>query len=197
VDVSELPPDRFFEASVVLADAYLDDPGWVAVGPDNPKRRHAYTRRICRGSLNIVERWGGTIWHVQRDGRVAGVLTSCDPGQWPPPEVRATLMAALGPVLAGPTVLWRSLVADNAMHKHHPPDPHFYVWMLAVSPKHQRTGIGRALLNTALERADGFDTFTYLETAKPENLPYYSSFGFRETGVTTLPRNAPIWFMMR
>jgi ribosomal protein S18 acetylase RimI-like enzyme len=100
-------------------------------------------------------------------------------------------------MLAGPGVLWRSLVADNAMHKHHPEEPHFYVWMLAVSPKHQRTGIGRALLNTALERADGFGTFTYLETAKPENLPYYSSFGFRETGVTTLPRNAPIWFMMR
>jgi ribosomal protein S18 acetylase RimI-like enzyme len=197
VDVSELPPERFDEASVVLADAYLDDPGWVAVGPDNPKRRHAYTRRICRGSLNIVARWGGTIWHVQRDGRVAGVLTSCDPGQWPPPEIRATLMAARGPMLAGPGVLWRSLVADNAMHKHHPEEPHFYVWMLAVSPKHQRTGIGRALLNTALERADGFGTFTYLETAKPENLPYYSSFGFRETGVTTLPRNAPIWFMMR
>jgi ribosomal protein S18 acetylase RimI-like enzyme len=106
-------------------------------------------------------------------------------------------MAALGPALAGPTVLLRSLVADNAMHKHHPEDPHFYVWMLAVSPKHQRTGVGRALLNTGLARAEELGTYTYLETANPDNLPYYASFGFRETGETSLPRGAPIWFMIR
>jgi ribosomal protein S18 acetylase RimI-like enzyme len=197
VDVTELPRERFDEASVVLADAYQDDPGWISVGPDDPRRRHAYTRRICRGSLAIVDRWGGPIWHVQRDGQVAGVLTSCDPGQWPPPSLRATLMAALGPVLAGPSVLWRSLAADNVMHKHHPHDEHLYVWMLAVSPRHQRTGIGRALLSTALERAEELGTYAYLETAKPDNLPYYASFGFRETGQAPLPRGAPIWFMMR
>jgi GNAT superfamily N-acetyltransferase len=197
VDVTELPRDRFDEASVVLADAYLDDPGWVAVGPDDRRRRHAYTRRVCRGALAVVASWGGRIWQVQRDGRVAGVLTSCDPGQWPPPQLRATAKQALGPTLAGPAVLWRSLVADSEMHKHHPEEPHFFVWYLAVAPRHQRTGIGHALLNTALARADELGSQTYLETAKPENLPYYASFGFRELGETTLPRGAPIWFMMR
>jgi GNAT superfamily N-acetyltransferase len=197
VDVVDLPRDRFDEASVVLADAYLDDPGWVAVGPRDRGRRHAYTRRVCRGALAIVERWGGRIWHVERDGEVAGVLTSCDPGQWPPPALRATALQALGPALAGPAVLYRSLVADAAMHRHHPEEPHFFVWMLAVSPRHQRTGVGRALLATALERAEQLDAFAYLETANPDNLPYYSSFGFRQTGQTELPRKAPIWFMMR
>jgi predicted N-acetyltransferase YhbS len=56
-----------------------------------------------------------------------------------------------------------------------------------VSPRHQRTGVGRALLNTALARADELGTDAYLETAKPENLPYYASFGFREIGETKLP----------
>jgi ribosomal protein S18 acetylase RimI-like enzyme len=197
VDVTELPPDRFDEASVVLADAYLDDPGWVSVGPGNRRRRHTYTRRVCRGALSVVGRWGGRIWQVQRDGAVAGVLTSTDPGQWPPPELRATAYQALGPTLAGPVVLWRSLAADAAMHKHHPREPHFFVWMLAVSPRHQRSGVGRALLTTALERAESLETFTYLETANPENLPYYASFGFRQVGEAALPRGAPIWFMMR
>lgn len=193
----DLPRERFDEASVVLADGYLDDPGWVAVGPDDRARRHSYTRRVCRGALSIVDRWGGRIWCVQRDGAVAGVLTSCDPGQWPPPQLRSIGKQALGPMLAGPAVLWRSLAADAAMHKHHPEDPHFYVWMLAVSPQHQRTGVGRALLNTALKRAEEFGLPAYLETANPENLPYYSSFGFRETGEAKLPRDTPIWFMMR
>jgi GNAT superfamily N-acetyltransferase len=197
VDVTELPRERFDEASLVLADAYLDDPGWVAVGPRHRGRRHAYTRRVCRGALTIVERWGGRIWHVEREGEVAGVLTSCDPGQWPPPQLRATALQALGPTLAGPSTLYRSLVADAAMHKHHPDDPHFFVWMLGVSPRHQRTGVGRALLSTALGRADELATDAYLETANPDNLPYYGSFGFREIGGTKLPRGAPIWFMMR
>jgi ribosomal protein S18 acetylase RimI-like enzyme len=106
-------------------------------------------------------------------------------------------MQALGPTLAGPAVLWRSLVADAEMHKHHPHDEHFFVWMLAVSPRHQRSGVGRALLTTALERAEELGTYTYLETANPDNLPYYASFGFQQTGETKLPRNAPIWFMIR
>jgi GNAT superfamily N-acetyltransferase len=197
VDVLDLPRERFDDASVVLADAYLDDPGWVAVGPRDRGRRHRYTRRVCRGALTVVERFGGRIWHVQRDGQVAGVLSSCDPGQWPPPQLRTTALQALGPALAGPATFYRSVVADAAMHKHHPPEPHFYVWMLVVSPRHQRTGVGRALLTTALERAEELDAFTYLETANPDNLPYYGSFGFRQTGQTQLPRGAPIWFMMR
>jgi ribosomal protein S18 acetylase RimI-like enzyme len=83
------------------------------------------------------------------------------------------------------------------MHKYHPNEAHFFVWMLAVSPRHQRSGVGRALLSTALERAESLETFTYLETANPENLPYYASFGFCQVGEAELPRGAPIWFMMR
>jgi ribosomal protein S18 acetylase RimI-like enzyme len=197
VDVVELPPERFDAASRVLADAYLDDPGWVSVGPRDSARRHSFTRRVCRGALSVVDRWGGHIWQVERDGGVAGVLTSADPGQWPPPQFRAIAYQAVGPTLAGPGVLWRSLASDSTMHKHHPKEPHFYVWMLAVAPKHQRTGVGRALLQAALERAEELRAFAYLETAKPDNLPYYASFGFREVGEARLPRGAPIWFMMR
>jgi GNAT superfamily N-acetyltransferase len=195
--VFDLPRERFGEASVVLADGYLDDPAWVAVGPDERGRRHAYTRRVCRGALSVVDRWGGCIWGAERDGALVGVLTSCDPGQWPPPQARAVFRQARGPLLAGPAVLRRSLAADAAMHRHHPEDPHFYVWMLAVAPEHQRTGVGRALLNTALERAGEFGLPAYLETGNRENLPYYASFGFREVGEARLPRDARIWFMMR
>jgi GNAT superfamily N-acetyltransferase len=197
MDVTALPPDRFGEASVVMADAFLDDPGWKAVGPDDPARRHGYIRRVCRGSLEVVRRFGGPIWQVERDGRVAGVLSSLDPGQWPPPQLRATLHQALGPALAGPGVLWRSLAADSAMHKGHPDEDHLFVWMLTVSPSAQRSGVGRALLSTALERAAAKGVPTYLDTANPANLPYYGSFGFEPTGQTELPRGAALWFMYR
>ena len=180
-----------------MADAFLDDPGWSAVGPDNPKRRHAYIRRVCSAVLSIIARRGGFIWHVERQGGVAGVLAGLDPGQWPPPQLRSLGAQALGPVLGGPSVLWRSLRADGAMHMGHPDEEHVFVWILTVSPTAQRSGIGRALLSTALARAEELGVPAYLDTAKQANLPYYGSFGFEPVGQTELPRGAPLWFMFR
>jgi GNAT superfamily N-acetyltransferase len=197
VEVLDLPRQRFGEASVVMADAFLDDPGWAAVGPDDRDRRHTYIRRVCRGVLNVTARRRGHNWHVERDGRVAGVLSGLEPGDWPPPQLSATLAQAHGPVLAGPRVLWRSLGGDAAMHKGHPEEPHVFVWMLAVAPQAQRTGVGRALLSKAIERAEQLQVPTYLDTANPDNLPYYGSFGFDPRGQTQLPRGAPLWFMFR
>src|SRR5262249_42759958 len=77
----------------------------------------------------------------------------------------------------------------------HPDEEHFFVWILTVAPAAQRTGVGRALLQTALARAAELGVPTYLDTAKPENLPYYGSFGFEPGGPTLLPRGAPLWFM--
>jgi GNAT superfamily N-acetyltransferase len=197
VNVADLPPERFDEASHVMADAFVDDPGWIAVGPDDRDRLHRYIRRVCRGSLSVAIRSGGHVWHVERDGRVAGVLSSLDPGQWPPPQIRSIASQALGPTLAGPAVLWRSLSADSVMHAGHPEEPHVFVWMLTVAPALQRAGVGRALLTHAIERAEGLGVSTYLDTANPANLPYYGSFGFEPTGERGLPRGATLWFMHR
>jgi predicted N-acetyltransferase YhbS len=68
--------------------------------------------------------------------------------------------------------------------------------MLTVAPAAQRTGVGRALLATALARAEQLGVPTYLDTAKADNLPYYGSFGFEQIGQTTLPRGAPLWWML-
>jgi ribosomal protein S18 acetylase RimI-like enzyme len=197
VEVLDLPRERFGEASVVMADAFLDDPGWCAVGPDDPARRHRYIRRVCHGILNVVARRGGNNWHVERDGKTVGVTATLDPGQWPPPQISSLAAQAIGPVLGGPRVMLRSLGADNAMHRGHPDDLHFFVWMLTVAPTAQRSGVGRALLSKALERAQEFGVPTHLDTAKPANLPYYRSFGFECVGETQLPRGAPLWFMFR
>jgi GNAT superfamily N-acetyltransferase len=197
VDVRELPAQRFAEASVVIADAFVDDPGWVDVGPDDPVRRHRYIRRVGAGILRVIDRWGGPIWFVELDGRIAGVLSSMDPGQWPPPLVRALVFQASGPILAGPAVLWRSFGGDGALHRGHPDEPHLFVWTLTVAPDYQRRGVGRALMAKAFERASAQQVPTYLDTANPDNLPYYGSLGFEAVGETKLPRGAPLWFMYR
>ena len=37
--VEALAPAHYRAAAVVLADAFLDDPGWVAVGPRSDRAR--------------------------------------------------------------------------------------------------------------------------------------------------------------
>lgn len=36
-------------AAAVYADAFVDDPGWIDVGPRGRGRRWHYARRICGG----------------------------------------------------------------------------------------------------------------------------------------------------
>ena len=76
----------------------------------------------------------------------------------------------------------------------HPPEPHVFLWFLAVDPARQRGGVGRALLSQVFEDAARPSTWT---PSNPANLPYYASFGFEEIGSGDLPRGARMWFMRR
>ena len=73
-------------------------------------------------------------------------------------------------------------------------EEHVYLWFLAVDPKHQRGGVGRALLARVHEEATAP---VYLDTANPANVPYYASNGYEETGRRPAPRGARMWFMTR
>lgn len=180
----------------MLADAFLDDPGWRAVGPRRRQARWRYIHRTCLGAIRVGARWGGPSWCVVEDGVPAAVLTGCAPGRWPPPQLRSALYLAPGPLLAGPAPLRRSLRAQRVIEAAHPTYPHFLVWMFAVSPARQRRGFGRLLMGQALAWADRELAPAYLWTGNPDNLPYYRSHGFevlREADVS----GATNWFMER
>ena len=184
-------------AARVLADAFLDDPGWVAVGPRRASARWKYIYRTCLGGIRVGARWGGPSWCIAEDDRPIAVLTGCAPGLWPTPTVRSALLTAPGPVLAGPSPLLRSLGAQRVIEAHNPDYPHFLVFMFAVSPDHQRLGLGGRLMREAIGRADADAVPAYLWTANPDNLPYYRSHGFDVTGEATIPGGVPNWFMER
>jgi GNAT superfamily N-acetyltransferase len=152
----------------VLADAFIDDPGWVSVGPRRRRSRWRYIYRTCLGAIRVGERWCGPSWCVTEDGDPVAVLTGCAPGIWPPPELRTLLMLSPGPVLAGPLVLGRS-----------------------------RSGLGRRLMAEALARADEAAVPAYLWTSNPDNVPYYRSHGYEVIGECTIPGGAHNWYMER
>ncbi len=196
IEVAELTPPLRRDAVRVLADAFLHDPAWVAIGP----RRTAVRARLLQRYYEIVVgealRWGGPHWCALRNGAVVGVaLTYTDGTRFPPPY--ATLREAPPFLLAGPGPGLRAAYVDHAMKRAHPRHAHLLLWYLAAHPDSQRQGIGRSLLQHVIAEAKHRELPIYLDTTKLENIAYYTSFGFQQIGDTRLPRNARAWFMHR
>lgn len=182
--------------AALYGDAFVDDPGWVAVGPDGRERRRRYARRVCGGQAWAARRAGGEVLVARDDGVPTAACVYFPPGAVPL-SLLVTIGEAPGAALAGPRVVARSLRADARLQAAHPDEPHLFVSLLAAHPDHQRGGRGRALLNAAIEEATRLGVPTYLDTANPANVPYYRSFGFAETGRTELPRGATLWSLLR
>jgi len=180
----------------VYGDAFVDDPGWIAAGPSGRERRRRYVRRVCSGEVWAAPRAGGTVL-VTRDAGVPSAAVIFYPPDALPLSLKITVAESPGAMLAGPHVIARSLRADSTLQHAHPDEPHLFVSKLAAHPDHQRGGRGRALLTAAIEQAEALEVPTYLDTANPDNLPYYRSFGFVLTGEHSLPRGATLWSLLR
>ena len=65
-----------------------------------------------------------------------------------------------------------------------PLEPHYYLGVLGVTPEARCTGTGGALLQAfcRLSADDPRSNGVYLETANPDNLPFYAHHGFDVSG---------------
>ena len=198
MQIRHLVRDEFDAAARLFADAFLHDPGWVAVGPDRAGHRHGVLRRYHRTALEVIQRYGGPIYGAFDEdaggrGQLTGVAATFAAGLYPPPSW-TIIRFVPGFLLAGPAPIVRGLRFSAVQEKGHPHDEHVYLWFLAVDPSHQRGGVGRALLARVY---GGAAAPVYLDTANPANVPYYASNGFEEIGRADGPRGASMWFMTR
>ena len=149
--------------------------------------------RYHRAAIGVVHRHGGPLYGALRGDRLAGVAVTFAAGRYPPPP-RTFVRYIPGFLAAGPAPIVRGLRTSSIQDTGHPSEPHAFLWFLAVDPDHQRSGVGRALLERVFEDAEAP---VYLDTTNPDNVPYYASFGFEEIGRAPLPRGATMWFMRR
>ena len=191
--IRHLERDEFDAAARLFADAFLHDPGWVAVGPDRAGHRHGVLRRYHRTALDVIQRYGGPIYGAFDEDTLTGVAATFGAGLYPPPSWTVVRFVP-GFLLAGPGPIVRGLRFSAVQERGHPHDAHVYLWFLAVDPKRQRGGVGRALLARVYEDAE---VPVYLDTANPANVPYYASNGYAELGRADGPRGASMWFMQR
>ena len=78
----------------------------------------------------------------------------------------------------------------DAMEKHHPHDDHYYLAFVAVAPRFQGMGLGSAVLEATLKRADETHMPAYLENSNPKNTRLYERAGF-VTQKNISPNGAP------
>ncbi|MET0973304.1 MAG: GNAT family N-acetyltransferase, partial [Thermoleophilaceae bacterium] len=195
MQIRKLRRDELEEGARIMTAAFVDDPAWIAIGPDRRRHRRAVIHLYHRAVLRITWRYGSPIFGAYAaTGELAAIATTWPVGTYPPPQ--ATFAAYVPAfVLAGPAPSVRGLRTSVIQEHGHPDEPHLYLGFLCVDPPRQRGGFGRALLARVYESAEGAPV--YLDTANPANLPYYASNGFELIGEAALPRGARMWFLER
>lgn len=176
--VVPLPAARLDEAADALAAAFMNDPLQSYTFPDADERR-----RLSPPHFAALLRYGLTAGHVLAPATPGGGASV-----WIPPDAAPTDemfaesgLSRLGELLGADAAGRFGRVIDfvEPFHKAAMPEPHWYVMVVGVAPAFQGQGLGHALLQPMLDRADAAGEPCYLETTQPKNVTFYQRLGFR------------------
>src|SRR5215469_5302858 len=202
--VSVLFPNQFEEAAIALGRAFVRDPALMAILPESvvaePGARMRRLTEVFRAALSVQRREGEPVLGVLDDGKVAGAAVVAGGGA-------ASILTLLGfgmPFIPRMirAVGWggtrRALELTDTLARNHPPQRHIYLNFLGVDPDHQGKHFGIALLDALRDLAERRTDLAgvYLETATPENVPYYSSHGYEVIG-EIYPLGVKFWRMFQ
>ncbi|GGB61818.1 MULTISPECIES: GNAT family N-acetyltransferase [Henriciella] len=91
----------------------------------------------------------------------------------------------------------RGMAAGRAMEKHHPREPHIYLFTIGTRKAARGKGLGKAMMNPVLTAADKEGLPVYLENSNPANYGFYSAFGFKKIDEFSVlgesPPMTPMW----
>ncbi len=131
----------------------------------------------------------GEVWCTDD---AAGVAVWIPPGRPEPDDDAPPTGAAPDAALLERIGLLSTVIEANT-----PPEPHWYLQLLATHPDWQRQGIGGQLMRSMFERADAEGLACYLETETEENVAYYRHHGFEVRSEWDVPTGPHMWGMLR
>jgi len=197
-EITRLAEDQVEEASEMFGRAFHDNPMALYIFPDNADR----TRHLG-WMFGTSTRYGCLFGEVYTTmGRIDGAAVWLTPES--PPMSRETAgragMAEM-PEKMGAEAFQRLISTTrhwNELRRRDAPEPHWYLWVLGVDPPRQGQGVGGALLQPVLARADAAGLPCYVETDKPINVPFYRRHGFEVVVEDDLPGGGfHYWTMKR
>jgi GNAT superfamily N-acetyltransferase len=99
--------------------------------------------------------------------------------------------------LCGFPRLMRGSAMADAMEKNHPHEVHYYLAFIAAAPRLQGLGLGGAMLEATVRRADENGVPAYLENSNPRNTKLYERAGFLPRKNIAPPGAPPLLAMWR
>jgi GNAT superfamily N-acetyltransferase len=197
--IHPLDPADASTAWRTLTAAFDEDPMFRFLLPD-AERRRAWLPLIMAMALH-QSRPAGQVC-TPAGGAASGILAMIPPGAYPPPLRLASFLARPGrrPPLAAPTRQLMRVGRDvvRLMEQAHPRQPHLYVLVVGVDPARKGLGLGRQLLQHAVESAERAGVPAYLETSNRVNLGFYARFGFEvEQELHARDGAPPVWTLLR
>ena len=192
-EIRDLRPDEVPNAVAVLARGMRDNPIHVAAFGDDPDRRRRYLERLFTALFDVMT--AQTPICAVDAGEIVGATGIAPPGGCRPSRgqrLRLTpTMLLFGPRTSARVGRWFGAWAGRD-----PDEPHSHLGPLAVDAHLQGRGIGSEIMREYARRLDAAGELAYLETDRPENVPFYERYGFEvvgEEGVLGVPN----WFMRR
>ena len=194
-----LPASQKAQAAKVLGRAFLVDPAYTALFPDDLERAQALPKLF-----GAVVGYSLVYGLVHTTPEVEGVACWLSPGNtevtlWRILRTGLGLYRAVGRF--NPTARREFLaVLDHLdeIHKRKAPGAHWYLWALGVEPGSQGRGIGSRLIQPVLNRADLDGVPCYLETQTEGNVRFYQKRGFEVVSDGVVPdQGIRIWTMLR
>jgi len=174
-----------------LTAAFLADPLMCWWMPD-PQRRPQILRALFEVVVDVNHPYGGL--YTTDPASAAGAVwvpPGCQPAGGQADELVGWYLDAAAETAE------RALVVLESMERHHPVEPHAYLFLLGARPEWQGRGLGSALLRQVLDRCDRDATPAYLEATSPDNRRLYLRHGFEVTGEIRLPDGPSLWPMWR
>lgn len=163
----------------LLSAAYRDEPRMAALLP-NHAQRETKLRALFSLLLHQDHLDHGTEI-AALDGHPTAVAVWDRPGSQTAPLGRrlAHLPALLSVFRWQLPETARAIQAFNATDSHRPDEPHWHLAAIGTAPPARGRGLGRALLESGLARADAHDTPVYLEATTHVGVARFERLGFR------------------
>jgi GNAT superfamily N-acetyltransferase len=194
IEVRTAAADAVPKVAAVLADALINDPVFTWLLPGRLRLKPRLGTMFAAELEQYVLRNGGTVWTTSAyDGAVSEL----------PPSAWEMSMSFTGKdALKWMRALGRRLAlagrVQRAMEERHLREPHFYVRTVGVRTALQGQGVGSALMQPTLERANSAGLPTYIEASTERSAALYERLGFVHMDVLELPEGGPpVWLMRR
>ncbi len=176
-----------------LCAAFDDDPVAMFVFHGQRRRRRglaAFFRALLLGFgyLNA-----GEVWTLEG---LPGAALWAPPGKGRPRPTDFLKLAPAIPFSLGVSS-WSVLEFLVRMDARRPPEDHWYLSTLGVTPQRQHQGIGSRLMQPVLDKCDGENLPAYLESSKERNVSFYRSHGFEVVDELTARKGPTVWLMYR